>query len=189
LNSTINDNKNIGSIKNYIKDATIDIIIPSEDNYLTYLGESIKKILYNEKIKVSMDYKPFNKYLEKLFITKDFDIAIVSYKFEPGLLKYFQFFNNKQFSFSDYINVNEMTYNKVSSMLNEAVDSSNFEKQRKITDNIFEIFFKNNQFSPMYSKRQYYLIQNNIRNFKINSSYDDMNLLTIEFMEKSMLSK
>jgi MarR-like DNA-binding transcriptional regulator SgrR of sgrS sRNA len=180
-----NDKKRLNESELNIKDKILDIVIPEEDQAISNLASRFISALNNEKIKTNLDILPYHKYLEKIFISKDYDIAIINYVFDPGILNCYLFIKNEKYGFSPFVNDNELTINKVNSLLSGYLSTTDFTRQKKIKDEIFDNLNDNFQFYPVFSKGKYFIIQSGIRNFKMNSSFqNEINLQTIEFVEK-----
>ncbi|HOV15524.1 MAG TPA: hypothetical protein PK771_14650, partial [Spirochaetota bacterium] len=170
-------------IKNYSPtESKLTLLCPEEDTELVNLSKIIVNILLSENLNITVEILPYYKYLERMFYTKDFDLAIVKYSFGEKILSLYSLFYNDKINFSAFIDNNQIYKEFILSLLNE----NNFNDQNIIINDFQNLISNESVFGPFFSNKKQYIL-NGIYNFK--NSNDVYNLITIEHILKKKIKK
>lgn len=163
--------------KNYFTATKLNFISPEEDVELVNLSKAITTILQSEKIDVNLQIIPYYQYLDRMFYTGEFDLALTKYSFDNKITALNNLFNDDILSFSNFIDNNSNYKELVLKLFNE----NSFTKQNSIIEEFKKTMYDEALFTPFFSKKMEY-ITNDIYNLKnYNERY---NLNTIEHIVK-----
>jgi len=179
-----NNKEGILLYKNNIK-FKIKILCPEEDITLKEIAQIAGEALSHKGIEVNIDIEPFNLFLEKIFNSYDYDIAFINYKFDRGILSYYNLYGTDKFSFYPFLFDDNKTADYVANIMEGAINSLSFQKADEKIDKLCNYFYNNYQLYPVYETKVFYLIKKNIYNLKINARAENrFDLKTIERLIK-----
>jgi len=169
---------------------TLKILIYEEEQNLSEFAELIKNIfIKNPEFEIIINKVSYVNYIEKLFDKNDFDITLFYYNIKPGPFSYINLLKNNL----SLINLNEerdIFSNKMKTLAEEIINETKTEKQKEKIIDLKNSLMNDFRYLKISSDNKYYIIDENLKNFKVNSNVEEcLNLMTIESMFKTSRKK
>jgi ABC-type transport system substrate-binding protein len=162
-----------------MKNLSLNLVAFEENEDVKKIAQDIKKALLTEEFSINLELYPFYRFVEKIYYEKDFDIALINYKFNNSLEDFYSLFSKSDFTFYPFFD-NSADLETINELLDNLLRTNKKEKQDRIKKRILELISKNQQFKPIFAEKNYYFINKNIDNFFIAKDSDYINLETIE---------
>lgn len=154
----------------------INILIYKEEKKLLKLALLIKSMYSDKKIEATIINVNYTTFLESIKKKEGFDFALFYYKISPYNLS---FLNLATDDFSLFDVKNQL------SLLENIKYTETYYKQIELIKALQNNLMDDYQYLLLDKKRDYYLVSNKIRNFKVNSTVEEgINLNTIEHIFK-----
>lgn len=161
----------------------IRILAIEEDKEILDIVKKIKETIDGLNFEVYLEIVPFYLFLEKMFTKFDYDIGFFYYKFDPGIISYYQLLNKDGLSFYPYVYDNGVSSEKITKKLEDCIYTVSNKDQIQEINKLQDILNNINQLFTIYAQNEYFLTRSGIYNLKINSSTEEgYNLKTIETM-------
>lgn len=158
-------------------------LIMPDNNLMRPIKGELEEILQNSTMLFEVEMLPYNQFIEELVINKSYDIALFDYNFDFYPLSYTNLYRDREEFFSPYFGSGK-SFGELRESLNQILRSP-IENHQSELEKVDELFQKNIQLTPSIWLKEYYILKDDIYNFKMNNSlYKGYDLNTIERMLK-----
>lgn len=154
------------------------VIIP-ENGVMSPIKGELEEILKSSGMLFKLEELPYNKFIESLISKRDYDIALFNYNFDFHPVSYTRFFEDRERFFYPYFSTNESN-KTLEEQLTQLIEGP-LEEHTGYLSRIDNLFQSNFQLTPAIWLKEYFIVKDDIYNFKLNNSlYRGYDLNTIE---------
>ncbi len=149
--------------KKHPVEGEMELLIPKLDNKLALTADEIKKALDGKNIDAKIETLDIEDYLKRVYIEHDYNIALLSADFSGGLRSVLGFLGN-----GGELNPGFTSQPSSFEKLNSGIIDS-YKTYTQIFSDTDKFLLSNRPGSLIYHEKKYYLIRDNIMNFRVKS--------------------